>query len=278
MFEWIFQRQIGPYPTDKWFFMENGRLMGGTALNYRNLAGWRGQVIRAAIIGSSFTLPEFQGRGLFSEMVALTIARAQALGLDVYFAFVRKNNPSYGRLIAAGCRDIPSWYCSLDTAVKLANANKDVTVLEAESSTLRQAAFVLRDRPLVGRGRFKYTYEEWESQFIHRPRPGNLLLVFEGSKRIGHFVVDEDDFAIRLLEVSWDEQGFREDIWRTAIGYGSARKSRITAFTTDVSLLQMLTEMGFSAEQGSVTALATDQGAENGPDLETLFVHSGDRV
>lgn len=94
-------------------FEEDGAPIAGSAVSYRSLA-CADKVVPVAIMTGSWTASSQRGRGLFSAAIHESINVAAERGVTVLMAFVTRQNPSFGRLQAAGLSGVPSSYLALD--------------------------------------------------------------------------------------------------------------------------------------------------------------------
>ena len=185
MFSWCFERIMAGHSADLLEVRDDGQLIAGSAISYRNVLLPGGEIVKAGIMTGSFTVPAARGRGLFSRMIDDSLAAIRRRESAMLLAFVTSTNGSCRRLAAAGATMVPSFYCR--------RAHGRVT--PPVWTNAEDAA------------RFVYTDDEWSSQFVDRPHPASLSVtddfkaVVDGAGRM-HFL-QGDPRAIRELDVQF---------------------------------------------------------------------------
>ena len=168
MFDWCFGRTMAGCRPDLIEVRESDKLIAGSALTYRKVRLPTGEVVRAAIMTGSFTMPSARGRGIFSSMIGRSLALAKKRDCPMLLAFVTEANASRVLLEKAGADLVPSFYCR--------RASGPITVTS-----------LLPEQPAAT---CVYTDEEWVSQFIDRPERAVLYeedgykAVIDAAKRL----------------------------------------------------------------------------------------------
>lgn len=126
---------------------DNGRPVCASGINYRTLLDGR----QVAIITGAWTSPAARGTGAFAQLIEAThnVARERDA---ITISFGRMDNPSRRRVEAAGARIHTTFYCR-----SLAP--------DAEPEPLDP----LDPGPFHFPTVFRYTPEEWRTQFLERP-------------------------------------------------------------------------------------------------------------
>jgi GNAT superfamily N-acetyltransferase len=182
MFDWAFRG------ADLLEVRDGERLIAGSAVTYRDVRLPDGDVVRAAIMTGSFTLPGARGRGLFSRFIEESLAVSRKRDCAMLLAFVTGTNPSRRRLEAAGATMVPSFYCNRRPGLGPGSEKKP-----GHSPGLRCT--------------FVYNDAEWQTQFINRPQPGRLIdgdgyrAVIDDARRL-HYL-DGNPRAIDELDVQF---------------------------------------------------------------------------
>jgi GNAT superfamily N-acetyltransferase len=149
----------GDEATYRWAFRDDAELLfvdeGGvtiaaSAILYRTLIDGG----RAAIIAGSWTSPAARGRGVFARILETTSAIAHEQNA-LLLGFGRSENASARRFDAAGAGMHRSFYCRSVTAHEresIGNVEPDFASLMRRNGTS-----------------FRYTLDEWQTQFLFRP-------------------------------------------------------------------------------------------------------------
>jgi len=145
----------GDEATYRWAFRDDAELVfvddGGatiaaSAILYRTLADGG----RAAIIAGSWTQPAARGRGMFARVLETTSAIAQEKSA-LLLGFGRRENASARRFDAAGAGMHRTFYCR-STGGRTAES---IAAVEPDFASFRSG--------------FRYTIDEWQTQFLFRP-------------------------------------------------------------------------------------------------------------
>jgi hypothetical protein len=126
---------------------DNGRPVAASGINYRTLLDGR----QVAIITGAWTSPAARGTGAFAQLIEATHAAARERDA-ITISFGRMDNISRRRVDAAGAQVYPTFYCrSLAPDAE-----------PEQLDPLDPGAFPF---PTA----FRYTPEEWRTQFLDRP-------------------------------------------------------------------------------------------------------------
>jgi hypothetical protein len=168
-YRWAFVRAVGAPPADLLVLRDGPALVAGSAVVYRTVGTERGDVL-VGIMSGSWTLPEARGRGAFSRLIVESQRLVAAHDGAALIAFVTHDNASRRRLVAAGCREVPSHYLfsTADTTGPHAAPAVATTPVDVEALYRAHMAWVE-----AGRGAHpRYaSAAEWAGQYVLRPLP-----------------------------------------------------------------------------------------------------------
>lgn len=152
MYRWAFRDD-----AELLFVDDGGVTIAASAILYRTLIDGS----RAAIIAGSWTLPAARGRGAFAQILETTFAIAQERNA-LLLGFGRRENASARRFDAAGAGMHRSFYCRSTGG----GSGESITAVEPDFASFRSS--------------FRYTIDEWQTQFLFRPHAQIECIGVEG--------------------------------------------------------------------------------------------------
>ena len=246
MFDWCFRRAVGAPPADLFVVEEEGVLIAGSAVTYRRLRRGDGAVEPVGCMTGSWTLPAARGRGLFKQMIAVSLDQARAQGCRLLVGFGAAANASYSSLAAVAADVVEAAFLTSPDAGPERPALPEAPIGHAE------AAFAARSfEPDVGH--IVYEPGQWLGQMIGRPGPTRTLDL--GS---GLFAVVEPRGSVdRLLDVSTaDPAAFVAAVERAAAAGRSAGRS-LSTYSVDPEVIAELTRRGYASTPACYYLLQT---------------------
>ncbi len=261
MYEWVFNRQVGPIPSDRFVLVRDGKIAGGSALTFRPLRTSKGKLMQAAVITGSFTLPNFRKQGFFSTIIDLTFKRSIELGASVYLGFAAAKNMSVNRLLEAGCEILPSHYFQFNTQ-SAKQTDFRIRVCNVDDFDAQKRAFNIRSKRMKGKSHFEYSLDEWKGQMINRPHPTFLCEVFDDRKNLGYFVTSDIEEKYRLIEFFAEDESFDEKIVLAAINYARQFTQVIDAYTIEANTHRIFQNCHGYEISGLLFLRACSQGAD----------------
>ena len=248
-FAWAFDRSCGAGPADLAVLVDpDGRWVAGSAVVPRLVRAPTGEVERAGIISSSWTLPEGRGRGLFSDLVDWSREVMRERGGSIVVAFVTEANASCRRLAAGGADLIPTSYALWERPADGEGAAPGVCT--DPPSLLAERAL----RPVPGAHGFNYPdVDAWAGQLLARPDPVDVVRVPGGAA-----VIERGPDTDRLLAAIADDPAGPLDpsaVIATLLA-GAARRSRkLFAFAIDPAWQAAARRLGASIQAGRLCVL-----------------------
>jgi hypothetical protein len=248
-FAWAFDRSCGAGPADLGVLVDaEGRWVAGSALVHRLVRAPSGELEVAAIISSSWTLPEGRGRGCLAHFVAWAREVVRARGGSLVLAFMTEDNASRRRLAAAGADLIPTCYALWDRPADGEGAAPGV----CDDSTERLAERALR--PVPGTHSFDYPDPDaWAGQLLRRFDPVDVVRVPGGAA-----VVERGSDTDRLLAAIPDDLAAPLDptAVTATLQLGAARRGRkLFAFAIDPAWGAAFARLGGAIQTGRLTVL-----------------------
>jgi hypothetical protein len=248
-FRWAFDRSCGAGPADLAVLIDaQGRWVAGSALVHRLVRAPTGEVERAGIISSSWTLPEGRGRGCLAHFVEWSRERLRASGGSIVLAFMTETNASRRRLAAAGADLIPTCYAKWDRPAH----GEDAAPAACADPPERLAERALR--PVPGAHRFDYPDAgAWVGQLLERPDPVDVMRVPGGAA-----VIERGYDTDRLLAAIADDPAAPLDptaVIATLIAGAARRGRKLFAFAIDPAWVAAARRLGASIQAGRLTVL-----------------------
>jgi len=266
-FDWAFSRTCGG-PTADLTVLESstgGQPLAGSAVTYRRLALVQdGEAVLVGIMTGSWTRPEAQGQGCFSQVIDWSQRVASARGASALLAFVTEANPSRRRLAAAGATEVASSYLASSPSTPAPDAAPAVVMVDDPGPV---ALAALSARP--GAHRFAYPdVAAWSSQHLLRPDPVEVVAVAGAMA-----VVERGAASDRVLHVSEEESADPEGVLGGLLARAVTAGRQLFCFTTTPAWVTAGTALGMVAGSGSICVLPTGA-VPGGP----WVVHGGDRM
>lgn len=265
LYRWYLTRPFNGRNPDRIVISDEGQPLAGSVVNYRQLETEDGRVRDVGIATGSWTLPEARGRGLFTQMMQASVARAGERGCQYLLAFVTEDNASRSALERCGAAMIPATYLLADGDAVVADSNVAIDIVDVSAKTLHDAA-----RP-GNAVRFHYaSAESWASQHLERPLPVEVCRL-HGEYAIVEKTPDTD-------RLQWTSAGPRNrEHVATSLALRAAGSGRrfFTYATTG-----RFTADGLVARPGFVCCLPTPSGHPDPLDDlgATWDIQSGDRL
>lgn len=244
VFDWVFNDVVGPRSPDRFVMANDGELLAGSALTFRRLSVPGQPSLTMGTMTGSWTLPAARGKGCFTQIIAHSLHLVAQHQVHYLTAFVTEQNASFRRLAAAGSALLRTHYVVGKTQPH--HSNTQVEVLEKNIETLRNI-YDLRREKLVGSIHYEYSFEEFQTQFIHRPSHEIKLLKVQGQLA----VVEETQTTCRILYASSYELPFIEALSAWAAAFS---KNIFFMSSTDVSAFKG--HSGYELIPGYFTILA----------------------
>ncbi|PRY13316.1 hypothetical protein CLV24_106231 [Pontibacter ummariensis] len=273
-YDWAFGRVVGDKPADIMLIHhEDKEVIAGSAVTYRKLEKPNGDTVDIAIMTGSWTLPKARGQGCFTKIIHLSKAIAAQKKVPYLAAFVTESNASYRRLRDAGSTLVPTYllfspgepYPGVDAA--------EVVRIEGDLEEVMADVFNRYSQSQTGTLSFRYTPDEFRSQFLNRPKAPELL-------KIGpdYALVEETHNALKVLLLAHDKGGSFETIIKALTNWAlENRGKKLLYFTTQNDLSKACQEMGFENVPGFFTILPTSDAAD-AQELMQIMIHSGDKM
>ena len=276
LFDWCFTRHVGVIRSQLLICRVDGVPAYGTAIHYRNIIDPAGEIRKVAMLGSGWTLPEFRGRGLSTEGIRKSLEIAAGQGCSGVVGFVRKENPSRGNMERNGALMMDARYYTAggDTAVSgcsMEEIGKEKALLLFE----KISGEALRD-PIE----FRYSVEEWSSQFMDRP---GFMRAFDLGGGSGFAVLRDrgEQFSLQYLALAPDLEF--EEAMGSLMSISHSEHKELFVYSTLKREWDVLDGMGFSFREGYMALFHPDdrsgKGEKRRGSLEGPWkVNNGDRM
>lgn len=188
-------------------------------------------------------------------------------------AFVTHDTASRRRLVAAGCVEVPTWYVGSTNETALPDNSHPVELSTATAEDLFHAH---RRWQAESTGAYvEYpSVETWASQYLNRP-----LQVDRHIAAGCHCFVERAVASDRVLWIEGRDPSLAlAGLLRRAFESGR----QLFMFTAEAMLAQAGLDLGMVAKPGSITALNSLDGQEDGPGSSSLptewRLQGGDRL
>lgn len=272
-YRWYFDRGVGPRADLLVLRRRDGGIVAATGINYRRVAQDEdGAAVLGGILTSSWTAPERQGRGLFSRLVEAAARRIRERQGALLLAFVTEDNPSCHVLSKGGCALVPSYYLFSTDATPRPRTAPEHTVVEPTPSILQT---IREQASLERRGHLGFRYDgaaEWESQFLRRPHPVEVLAFEGGGWALVESVPASD--RVQLLTAGEDPGPALRALLARALGRGR----QLFLFAASARLAQASRGLGLVVKPGRIAVRRVGDGSGELRDSDRWHLCSGDRM
>lgn len=263
-FRWYLQRPFKSRHPDRLIARDGERLVGGLAINYRQVRSNDGRIHDIGLLTAAWTLPKYQGRGCFRRLVEAAMEVAAGNGCEALLSFVVTRSASALRLRRIGAGAVPTRYLFLapgDPLLRPATLPA-VRALQAEG---------LADLPRAGsRLTFHYdSLEEWTTQFVDRPHPTTMFEVDAGMAVLEHVGATD---RLQFLQAPAESETAALVAMATRV---HAAGRHFFFFTTDENLAKDAVELGLRQTEGAIMILDLPNGGASGPSAAPPWTSSG---
>jgi len=240
MFDWAF-RGIHHMPADLFFLVEDGKVVAGSALTYRQLSIGGGPPFKIACMTASWALPQARGKsllrgnGLLGREVDISREIARDKGCAFLIAYMRRTNASLLVLARRGATIIPSAYFTFRPI------EEDGALQPAAMEEMWMARAT---RP--GHAGYHYGKAQWLEQFGDRPaRPQAWRLPSGGMALLARNAGEDHLLALSCASTA---DAVRDMVFLQARSQRENRK--LTGFTASAELMAALTPVADLAPGG----------------------------
>lgn len=273
-FKWAVRRAFEGQLPDLLVVREEGRLVAGSGIIYRNVRIGKTKQVRVAIMSGSWTLPEARRRGHFERMIEMSQQYAAERGATRLLAFVTEQNPSYRRLVSAGAAQWETHY--LQIAAEAIGSRYDsvpsVQPIADETRMMKRILDQAEDIP-DETARFVYCADDWAAQYLHRPNRTESLALNDD----GIAVIEKTKETDSILYLSCPGDASFMNTLSALYLYAAARGHTLMFFTSSVQQAMDAIALGMKRIPGYLMALPTTHALHAGNPSE-WNVQSGDRM
>lgn len=272
-YHWYLNRPFGTRWPDKAGVYENGRLVAGIGINYRQLSVPGAPVADIAILTAAWTLPSYQGRWHLARLIDASMRIARDKRCVALLSFVTAENASATILRRKGAVALPARYLFLspNASLELPKALPPSRIIPTDQLAVRvQANSAVT---------FHYASEqEWRSQFLHRPSPTAAFDVPSGVAVVEHVGTTD-----RLQFLSKPGQDGLTSLLAMA-NRAQQRKRHFFHFTMSERFAASAADHGFSVGKGYAMVIDLESASASGPQVvDSLHaapweVQAGDRM
>ncbi|MFC1853993.1 GNAT family N-acetyltransferase [candidate division CSSED10-310 bacterium] len=272
MFHWCFTRTIGGLSNDIIVIKENDELIAGSGVTYRPIRIHTGIISTVGIMTGSFTLPASRGKGCFTEMIKTSKALCAQKGVALLLAFVTADNASFRRLANAGSALYPTWYLfNQKASPDLVNCS-NFHVINPDDDDVTNRIFELSFSNQKNKTHFTYTYDEWKSQFIHRPSAITIISFEEAN----YCLMDEKSEVIKILALYCSQNSSIAKYIQIMQVYAARQNKKLYVFTASECWKEYCVQAGFKCFPGYMTVLITNHAAYKDIVVNKYFSHELD--
>lgn len=264
-FRWAFRRAGSQWPADLFMIAQDADFAAGSALTYRRLRLANGELVKAACMTGSWTLPSARGRGLFSHVIEVSREIAARQGCAILTAYVTAANASARRLAAAGAAMLPVRYHRMRATHATAHPAPDV-IADFEQAWRSR-------KPRRNCVTYDYDKEQWLGQFVGRPWPVSALLLPNGVAAIVESHGDTD----RLLEMSAADGGRMREACVFLAQFAAARGKKMLAYSSLPEESAALADLA-DTEAGFIAVFDLAGVMKGGPGSQPWSIANGDRM
>lgn len=250
LYNWCFRREVGACAADTLVLRENGCLLAGSAVTYRQVRLRGGRTVLAGIMTGSWTLPESRGRGCFSRIIDVSLELTRGHRGALLLAFVTQDNKSYSRLAKAGAGLFPSNYVSSLPETPLVSNTPEVVEVAPDPAVLRTAYQAYLAARRADACVMYPDVDTWASQLVHRPRPTRLLRLGKGSWA----AVEEHGSVDKIQFLVPGALGLGHCL-AALLSRAQSRGQRLSLFSMSQELRDTGTLLGLRSAPGYLTAL-----------------------
>jgi hypothetical protein len=244
-YRWEFAREVGAPPADLLVLRDAGALAAGSAVVYRTVRTGQGDCI-VGVMSGSWTLPEARGRGAFSRVIVESRRLVAEHGGAALIAFVTHDNASRRRLVAAGCREVPTHYLFSTPDTPQPAGSPEVRPGQLDLESLYRAHLQWVDG-VAGAHLVYPSAAVWAGQFLERPLPVERVSV-SGCQAL----VERSRTADRVLWLVGSEPGpALAGLLGRALGAGR----QLFLFSVEARVAEAATGLGMEMKPGSITVL-----------------------
>lgn len=255
-FDWYFRRQAR-FPADLIVFADDGRVVAGSGITYRQLKLPNAKTILAGIMTGSWTLPEEQRKGYFNKMIQESrrvVARKRGALL---LAFVTQDNASSRGLTKAGAALFPTRYLFSSTEFRSSGPIEKTNNLR-ESAPDGDHLFDRRAQTIAASTHVHYeTQTDFRRQFLERPQPVEILSDEDGN--IGVVEIGRGTEALQLLLAQQGTSASIKGILAAFAQRAALNRRQFFFFTSDDVFVAAGEAIGLQSKLGYIAALVADE-------------------
>jgi len=256
-YDWYFKRQTSYPKTDLIGLQINGQLAAGSAVSYRCVALQNDYEIGVGIMTGSWTLPQFRGRGCFTQIIAESLTLTAQKGGALLLAFVTEENASSRQLAKAGAGLFPSYYL-FSTAQTPAPREASPLLRLAKREQVVETLFDRLKDSSKGYARFVYPQaRDFCAQFVNRVGPTEVLS--DGRDNFGIVEAKANTDRLQLcLAATADEAGIATCLagfLKHALDSGR----RLFLYSTRSDVARASAKLGLETKAGYLAVLIADE-------------------
>lgn len=280
-YHWYFERRTSYTETDLIVLRENDKLAAGSAVSYRRVAFADGTVALVGIMTGSWTLPQFRGRGHFTQIIKESLRLTAEAGGSALLAFVTEENGSFRQLAKAGAALVPASYLLSTPQTQEARAGHgNLHRLEKSGPVISEVFARLSDDEARRYCRFHYSSEhDFRSQFIDRP--GETEIFRDSSGCFGIIEKKGETDILQLFLADVEDEAALTKCLGSFLFHALCEGRKLFLYSTLPTVARACTRLGISIKRGFLTIMTTDGAASEAAHYWTNCswnVQSGDRV
>lgn len=267
-YRWYLARPFDGRDPDRLTISNDDMPVAGSVINYRQIKTSDGAIHDIGIASGSWTRPDYRGRGLFSNMMRMSVAHAGSKGCRYFLAFVTEDNASCGALARLDAIMVPAAY--LMTAV---TGTRPQTVPDLRISAVTVDADMLYAR-ISGGDYTLFHYRSatvWAEQLLARPNPVEVLAIGDNDYAIIEQTADTD--RLQWTSVPLPE---RRTLGESLAARAADNRRKFFMYGTERLVAASGGDGLLSAKPGFVACLPTRSG--DTVDIDAWDLQSGDRM
>ncbi len=255
-YTWAFERSVGALKTDLMVLRKGGKLLAGSAVNYRKIMLSDGKTIDVGIMTGSWTLPEARGQKCFSRIIQESVQLAAKQNCALLLAFVTEENASYRRLAEAGSALFPTYYMVSTPETPKPNYSLPINLVSDPNILIEK---IMRNLESAQKNKSHFVYSssgDWSSQFLKRPENTEFLAIADDA----WCVIEKGETTDRLELLVLDPNScliFR-DCLNSLLQRAMDNGRQLFLFTSLSAMHQELQQLRLRTIPGHLTALAAN--------------------
>lgn len=253
-FDWFFFSNIGGMKPDILVGWEDGMIVTGTGIFYRDVELWNGNKMIVAILGSGFTIPGYRGKGNITDLIKKSIQIVGERDVGLLTSYVILSNPSYRTMVANNAEFFPTNYFVIHKG--FASVTNKYSNLHKINNIEKDILIHMIGSDISKRTHFSYSLDQFKYQFLSRPSNIELFSYKNGE---GYVILEKKDDQNRILLMQLkDNESFKECITEL-ISLSKFEGKGLFHFTTLPEEIEICRKIGFKEISGVLPTFISNE-------------------